>query len=57
MTAYRKDFDETKYASCLVKDDELLEKKNEIWEKVKITSKKKKKEKFEQSIQCKMSKS
>ena len=42
MTAYRKDFDETKYASCLVKDDELLEKKNEIWEKVKITSKKKK---------------
>ena len=55
MTAYRKDFDETKYASCLVKDDELLEKNNEIWEKVKITSKKKKK--FEQSIQCKISKS
>ena len=43
MTAYRKDFDETKYASCLVKHDELLEKNNEIWEKVKITSKKKKK--------------
>ena len=34
-------FDETKYISLLIKDDELLEKHNEIWEKVKkITSKK-----------------
>ena len=58
MTAYRKDSDETKYASYLVKDDELLEKNNEIWEKVKITSKKKKKKKkIEQSLQCKISKS
>ena len=34
MTAYRKDFDETKFMSFLIKDDELLEKYNEIWEKV-----------------------
>ena len=40
MTAYRKDFDETKYTSCLVKDDELLEKNIEIWEKVKNILKK-----------------
>ena len=33
MSAYRKDFDETKYISFLIKDDELLEKYNEIWEK------------------------
>ena len=33
MTAYRKDFDETKYVSFLMKDDELLEKYHEIWEK------------------------
>ena len=33
--AHRKDFDETKYISFLVKDDELLENYNEIWEKVK----------------------
>ena len=31
MSAYRKDFDET----FLIKNDELLEKYNEIWEKVK----------------------
>ena len=30
MTAYRKDFDETKYMSFLIKDDELLEKYNDI---------------------------
>ena len=30
MSAYRKDFDETKYMSFLIKDDELLEKYNEI---------------------------
>ena len=33
MTAYRKDLDETKYISFLIKDNELLEKYNEIWEK------------------------
>ena len=35
MSAYRKDFDETKYISFLIKDDELLQTYNEIWEKVK----------------------
>ena len=30
MTAYRKDFDETKYVSFLTKDDKLLEKYNDI---------------------------
>ena len=34
MSAYRRDFDETKYMYFLIKDDELLEKYNEIWEKV-----------------------
>ena len=28
MSAYRRDFDETKYMSLLIKDDELLEKYN-----------------------------
>ena len=41
MSACRKDFDETKYRSFLIKDDELLEKYNEIWEKVKNSLKKK----------------
>ena len=40
MTVYRKDFDGTKYISLLIKDDELLEKYNEIWEKVKNSLKK-----------------
>ena len=40
MSAYRRDFDETKYMSFLIKDDELLEKYNEIWEKVKNSIKK-----------------
>ena len=40
MSAYRKDFDETKYMSSLIKDDELLEIYNEIWEKVKNIVKK-----------------
>ena len=40
MTAYRKDFDETKYMSFLKKDGELLKKYNEIWEKVKNSLKK-----------------
>ena len=31
MTAYRKDFDQAKFMSFLIKDDELLEKYNEIW--------------------------
>ena len=34
MSAYRKDFDKTKYMSFLMKDDELLEKYIEIWGKV-----------------------
>ena len=32
MGAYRRDFDETKYMTFLIKD-ELLEKYNEIWKK------------------------
>ena len=35
MSAYRKDFNETKYMSFLTKDDKLLERYNKIWEKVK----------------------
>ena len=38
MSAYRKDFDETRYISFLIKNDKLLE--NEIWEKVKNILKK-----------------
>ena len=34
MSAYRRDFNETKYMAFLMKDDELLEKYYEIWEKV-----------------------
>ena len=34
MSTSRRDFYETKYKSFLIKDDELLEKSNEIWEKV-----------------------
>ena len=40
MSAYRRNFDETKYISFLIKDDELLEKHNEIWKKVKNSIKK-----------------
>ena len=41
MIAYRKDFDESKYMSFLIKDDhELLEKYKEIWEKIKNIVKK-----------------
>ena len=40
MSAYRRDFDETKYMSFLIKDGALLEKYNEIWEKVKNSIKK-----------------
>ena len=39
MSAYRRDFDETKYMSFLIKDDEL-EKYNEILEKIKNSMKK-----------------
>ena len=31
--AYRRDFDETKYMFDLIKNDEMVEKYNEIWEK------------------------
>ena len=34
------DFDETKYISFLIKDDELLENYNENWEKVKSSLRK-----------------
>ena len=40
MNTYSKDFHETKYISFLMKDYELLEKYNEIWEKVKNSLKK-----------------
>ena len=35
MIPYRRDSDETKYMAFLIQDDELLEKCNEIWKKVK----------------------
>ena len=35
MNTYRRDFDETKYMTLLIKDDGLLEKYNEMWKKVK----------------------
>ena len=34
MSAYRRDFDETKYISFFIKDDKLLEKHNETCDKV-----------------------
>ena len=40
MRAYRKDFDETKYLSFLIKDNELLKKYSEICKKVKNILKK-----------------
>ena len=40
MTAHIKDFDETKFMTFLIKDDELLEMYNKIWEKVKDSLKK-----------------
>ena len=43
MSAYNSDFGEIKYMSFLTKDDELLEKYNEIWEKVSKSIKKKQK--------------
>ena len=35
MSTYRRDFDETKYMTLLIKDDGLLEKHNEMWKKLK----------------------
>ena len=40
MSAYRRDFDETKHKTFSIKDDELLQKYNEVWEKVKNSLKK-----------------
>ena len=40
MSAYRIDFDETKCMSFFIKDDKLLGKYNEIWEKVRNNIKK-----------------
>ena len=40
MSAYRRDFDETKYTSFMIKNKELLEKYNEIWEKIRNSIKK-----------------
>ena len=40
MRAYRRDFDQTKYMPFLIKHDELLQKYDEIWEKVKNSIKK-----------------
>ena len=40
MSTYRKDFDKTKCMSFLIKDENLLEKYNEIWKKSTILSKK-----------------
>ena len=31
MSAYRRNFDETKYVSLSIKDDELLEKYKKLW--------------------------
>ena len=41
MTTYRKDFEGTKFMSFLIKDDELLEKYNDIWKKIKDSLKRK----------------
>ena len=40
MSGYRKFFEETKHMSFLIKDGELLEKYNKIWDKVCSTTKK-----------------
>ena len=40
MSVYRRDFDETKYMFFFIKDDELLKRYNEIWEKAKNSIKK-----------------
>ena len=40
MSAYRRNFDGTKYMSFFIKDDELLEKHNRIWNKLSNSVKK-----------------
>ena len=40
MSAYRRNFDETKYISFLIKDSELLGKYNDILDKVRYIIKK-----------------
>ena len=40
MSAYRREFDKTKYMSFLIKDEELFEKYSKTWEKVKNSLKK-----------------
>ena len=40
MSAHKKDFDKTKYIYFSIKNNELLEKYNEVWEKIKIIIKK-----------------
>ena len=40
MSAYKRGFHETKYISLLIKDDKLFEKYNEIWKKIKNSTKK-----------------
>ena len=39
VSAYRRDFDKTKYMFFFIKDKELLEKYNETWGKVSNTTK------------------
>ena len=34
MIVYRRNFDESKYMSFLIKDNELLKNYNEIWDRV-----------------------
>ena len=48
MSAYNGNFDETKYMSFLIKDDEFLEKCNEIWEKFRNSITKE----FESELAC-----
>ena len=40
LSACRRNFDDTKCMTLLIKDDELLEKHNKIWDKVSNTTKK-----------------
>ena len=37
LSGYKRHFDETKYMSFLIKNNELLEKYNEVWDKVSKT--------------------
>ena len=40
MSAYRRDFDETRHMFFFIKNDKLLKKYNEIWDKVSNAAKK-----------------